>query len=71
MTRENASARPPRIIVFTVLPSMYKMTNVASAEMGMESRTAKVARRKRSDQIDLAGMEYGKDEWEKDANENQ
>ena len=44
MTRENASARPPRIIVLIVLPSMYRITNVASAEIGMESSTAKVAR---------------------------
>ncbi len=44
MTREKASARPPRIIVFTVLPIMYRITNVASAESGMDSSTAKVAR---------------------------
>ena len=44
ITRENASARPPRIMVLTVLPIMDSTTNVASAESGMESRTAAVAR---------------------------
>ena len=44
MTREKASASPPRIIVFTVLPIMYSTTNVASAESGIDSSTAKVAR---------------------------
>ena len=44
MTRENASARPPRIIVLTVLPIRYRITKVASAEIGIESSTANVAR---------------------------
>ncbi len=38
MTREKASARPPRIIVLMVLPSMYRITKAASAEIGMDSK---------------------------------
>ena len=44
MTRENASAMPPRIIVFTVLPIKERTTKVASAESGIDRNTAKVAR---------------------------
>ena len=44
MTREKASASPPRIMVLMVLPSMYRTTKVASAEIGIDSNTAPVAR---------------------------
>ena len=45
ITREKASAIPPRIIVFTVLPISASTTNAANADNGMESSTAEVARK--------------------------
>ena len=45
ITREKASAIPPRIMVFTVAPIRASTTNAATAESGIESRTAEVARR--------------------------
>ncbi len=45
ITREKASAIPPRIIVFTVPPISASTTNAASADKGMERSTADVARK--------------------------
>ena len=45
MRREKASARPPRIIVLTVLASRASAMKAARAERGMERKTATVARR--------------------------
>ena len=44
ITRENASAMPARIIVLSVAPISFRITTVASAESGIDSRTAPVAR---------------------------
>ena len=44
MSREKASASPPKIIVFTVLPPSASAMNAASAESGTERNTATVAR---------------------------
>ena len=44
MRRENASARPPSTMLFTELPPMESAMKVASAESGMEKKTATVAR---------------------------
>jgi len=45
ITREKASAIPPRIIVLIVPPIMASTTNAASADKGIESSTAVVARK--------------------------
>ena len=44
ITRDNASASPPRIIVLMVALPSFSTMNVASAEIGIESSTAVVAR---------------------------
>ena len=40
ITREKASASPPRIMVLMVLPKKYRTTKVASAERGIDRNTA-------------------------------
>ncbi len=44
MSRDNASANPPRTIVFTDPPPSCKAIKVASTDSGMEKNTATVAR---------------------------
>ena len=44
MRRESARASPPSTIVFTELPPICNATIVASTEIGIEKRTATVAR---------------------------
>src|SRR5579862_4382350 len=44
INRENASASPPRIIALTVLLPSARAMNAASAESGMDRKTATVAR---------------------------
>ena len=43
ISRENASASPPRIIALTVLSPSGSAMNAASAESGMDRNTATVA----------------------------
>ena len=45
ITREKASAIPPRIMVLMVPPIKARTTNAASADRGMDSSTADVARK--------------------------
>ena len=56
MTREKASAMPPRIIVLIVLSIRYRTTSVARAEIGMESSTATVARTTRRQFVQQAAF---------------
>ena len=42
--RENASARPPSTMLLMELPPSESAMNAASAESGMEKKTASVAR---------------------------
>ena len=44
MSRENASARPPRIIELMELSPKERKRNVARAESGIDRNTATVAR---------------------------
>ncbi len=44
MSREKASASPPRIMVFSVSPLAASPMKAASTDSGMDSSTARVAR---------------------------
>ena len=45
INRENASAKPPKIMLLIELPASARTMNVARAERGIEKRTASVARK--------------------------
>src|SRR5271157_4469090 len=55
ITRENASAIPPRIIVFTVPPIRASTTNAASADRGMERTSRCGAEASQKDEDHQAG----------------
>jgi len=44
MRREKASAKPPRTMLLMVPPPIERAMNAASAESGIEKKTATVAR---------------------------
>ena len=61
MMREKARAKPPRIIVLTVLPSTYRTTNVANAgEWNGKKYRERGAQAPKEDQDHQAGERPGR-----------